>query len=363
MLIFVADGRWITDDYYEEKVLPTLAEKGAKPGDLVGELPDPSGAAASSSNLATLASTQANAGADKSGPSLGMYRAGGPTTIFGGSGMGPYSDGPLNAVRKSYLNREGLNEENWMLVAAQRAIEMDDEWKRLRRENLKVLGGIFGDEVGKSVEKSDEDVMNVDVEAYGQDSAAGGSAGQPKKKRKAASYDTGPLPLGTYEPQTGGVLCKFFACSTHVYALIQTLYQTEETPSPPTPFGNLSQIPRKRNTSSAARRLAMAHGVWPGSTHSWSSLRDPLTSHGRIRDGETGHGRDEFSRVLCVDMTGSEDAVGITCDDSTIGNVCNTKLDFWWFFKLQLNRVMARVPFLALPPARVGLSVFARALL
>ena len=83
---------------------------------------------------------------------LGIYRAGGPTTIFGGSGWGPYSDGPLNAVRKSFLNREGLNEENWMLSAAQRTLEADDEWKRIRRDALKACGGILG-EVDRAYEE------------------------------------------------------------------------------------------------------------------------------------------------------------------------------------------------------------------
>ena len=72
--------------------------------------------------------------AERMGSGLGMYRAGGPTTIFGGSGWGPYSDGPLNAVRKSLLTRDGLNEENWMYVAAQRTAEASHEWADLRAD-------------------------------------------------------------------------------------------------------------------------------------------------------------------------------------------------------------------------------------
>ena len=74
--------------------------------------------------------------AERMGSGLGMYRAGGPTTIFGGSGWGPYSDGPLNAVKKSYLNREGVGEENWMAVAAGRTREADEEWGAMRRRGL-----------------------------------------------------------------------------------------------------------------------------------------------------------------------------------------------------------------------------------
>ncbi|KAH8102194.1 chromatin remodelling complex Rsc7/Swp82 subunit-domain-containing protein [Cristinia sonorae] len=209
----IVDGRWITDDYYEDKVLPTLAEKGAKPGDLVGELPDPSTGVASSTNLNNLNSALLNAGSDpkSSGPSLGMYRAGGPTTIFGGSGFGPYSDGPLNAVRKSYLNREGLNEENWMWVAAKRTVEMGEEWSRLRRENLKVLGGIYGDDVSKLggavavPEKRDLD-GNMDVDAERQPDATVDMRKKKKRKASKPTCDDGPYPLGVYEPQTGIVL-------------------------------------------------------------------------------------------------------------------------------------------------------------
>ncbi len=79
------DGRWITDDYYESKVLEDISAKGLQAGDLVGAA---------------------------TGGGGGVYRAG-PTTLFGGNGWGPYSDGPLNAVRKSVLSLDGVTEENW----------------------------------------------------------------------------------------------------------------------------------------------------------------------------------------------------------------------------------------------------------
>lgn len=196
----IQDGRWVVDDYFEDKVLEEITEKGLKAGDPVGELVDPNAAAqAAALNDPVLANPREKG--ERSG--LGMYRAGGATTIFGGSGWGPYSDGPLNAVRKSLLNRDGLNEENWMYIAANRTMEMSGEWSQLRRDNLKICGGILGEgeedgtSGGGSGKRPAED--NVDVEMQE----------DPEAKRQKASdisFDQGPLPLGVYEPQSGIVL-------------------------------------------------------------------------------------------------------------------------------------------------------------
>jgi hypothetical protein len=113
---------------------------GLQPGDLVGDLQDPS----TQTELAQLTGGDKQSRVERGGGG-GIYRAGGPTTIFGGSGWGPYSDGPLNAVRKSMLTRDGLTEENWMSIAAQRTNEAGEEFSKLRREGLRVCGGILGD--------------------------------------------------------------------------------------------------------------------------------------------------------------------------------------------------------------------------
>lgn len=120
-----------------------------------------------------------------------MYRAGGPTTIFGGSGWGPYSEGPLNAVKKSMLTRDGVSEDNWMFVAAQRTLEMGEEWKELRRAALKTNGGAGssdGVEGGKRTTFENADSARVG------------------NKRSRIGDDA---PLGVYEPQTGLVFCQF----------------------------------------------------------------------------------------------------------------------------------------------------------
>lgn len=202
----IIDGRWVVDDYYEVKSLEEITAKGLKPGDLVGELPDPN--AAHHSNELSALNAAANASSNKNdrggGGGLGIYRAGGPTTIFGASGWGPYSDGPLNAVRKSLLSRDGVTEENWMWMMAMRVSEAGDEWAKLRKEALKVVEGVEGLAMGDvsvpspppapAVNEEDEEDEEEDVEG---------------EKKNAATVDPPPLkkrklglgkPVGIYEP-------------------------------------------------------------------------------------------------------------------------------------------------------------------
>lgn len=220
----------MVDDYYEDKVLAEITEKGLKPGDLVGELADPNAPSAAALAAAELANAQKG---DRSGGTQGIYRAGGPTTLFGGQGWGPYSDGPLNAVRKSLLNRDGLNEENWMLVAAQRAAEANADWAKQRRRALVPYGGIFGaapmppppsppgkmDEEEESAGGGGEGAKEVvrlgkgraqeqhednDRAQEQQQRENGAGTRRPKRARRDEK-----VPRGVYEPHSGIVLCTF----------------------------------------------------------------------------------------------------------------------------------------------------------
>ncbi|PCH37398.1 hypothetical protein WOLCODRAFT_109796 [Wolfiporia cocos MD-104 SS10] len=181
----IVDGKWVVDDYYEDRAREEAAAKGLKPGDPACEPQDTSALASEAAALGAGAGLRGEK-ADRGGSGLGMYRAGGPTTIFGGSGWGPYSDGPLNAVRKSLLNRDGLNEENWMFVAAQRAREADGEWARLRKEALKACGGIL-EESGEEKRAREEDE-------------------EERAAKRGRGWDGGELPMGVYEPHSGIVL-------------------------------------------------------------------------------------------------------------------------------------------------------------
>ncbi|KAJ7253043.1 chromatin remodelling complex Rsc7/Swp82 subunit-domain-containing protein [Mycena haematopus] len=187
----IIDGKWVVDDYYEEKSLEEITARGLKAGDPVGELPDPNAQHHSNeaSNLnAAGASTAANKNDRGGGVGVGLYRAGGPTTIFGSSGWGPFSDGPLNVVRKSLLSRDGVSEENWMWMAAMRTLSSGDEWARLRRESIQPM-----DTAGNIVKGKRK------AEAEEEQDADGALAGD-KKLRPESSSD---LPLGVYEPHSG----------------------------------------------------------------------------------------------------------------------------------------------------------------
>lgn len=73
--------------------------------------------------------------------------------------MGPFSDGPLNVAKKAMLNREGVNEENWMLVMAQRTSEANSEWARGRAEAVRGRQDAAASRVkaGNDEEDSDEE--------------------------------------------------------------------------------------------------------------------------------------------------------------------------------------------------------------
>lgn len=187
------------DDYHEDKVLEEITAMGLQPGDLVGDLQDPS----TQTELAQLTGGDKQSRVERGGGG-GVYRAGGPTTIFGGSGLGPYSDGPLNAVRKSMLARDGLTEENWMLIAAQRAAETSEEFSRLRKEALRACGGILGDP--SSTPGSPKRPVEDESEE------------RREERRRREDVE---LPLGVYEPHNGIVVCEYkfgqHACTSHIY--------------------------------------------------------------------------------------------------------------------------------------------------
>lgn len=211
------DGRWVTDDYYEEKVTEEITPLGLKPGDPVGELPDPNAASHSNELSALAAASAANANKERAGGGGGgVYRAGGPTTLFGSAGWGPYSDGPLNAVRKSLLSRDGVGEENWMYMMGARVVDAGEEWARWRKESMKVGGGPGAEEIMKSMMGISLPRVNGDVskrrdmeDAEDAEEESRGSAEviEPNSKRRKVNFENDELPVGVYEPHSGLLLC------------------------------------------------------------------------------------------------------------------------------------------------------------
>jgi chromatin structure-remodeling complex protein RSC7 len=178
------DGRWVVDDYNEAKGLEEATNRGAQAGDLVGDLSDANPPAGLGGQLPTVDQR------GERGPGLGMYRAGGPTTLFGGNGLGPYSDGPLNAVRKSYLTREGLDRENWMYMMARKVSNATVAWAKIRRE------GIAPEGEGVRIPKRERD---VDVD---------GEKAEENTNKKSKGENEPTVAEGAYEPHSGHVLCK-----------------------------------------------------------------------------------------------------------------------------------------------------------
>ena len=216
------DGKWVVDDYYEDKVLEEITARGLKAGDLVGELPDPN-ATHHSNELSALNATATAATSIKNdrggGGGGGVYRAGGPTTLFGGSGWGPYSDGPLNAVRKSILSRDGVGEENWMFMMAARVGDASAEWGKLRKEALKVVEGVDGLVLGgalvpptdastvkQAVEEVDEANEEEEDKEGVQEAMVDGE--QPPVKKRKIGFETERPAVGVYEPHSHTIHCE-----------------------------------------------------------------------------------------------------------------------------------------------------------
>ncbi|KAF5392878.1 hypothetical protein D9757_000856 [Collybiopsis confluens] len=202
----VIDGRWVTDDYYEDKALAIATELGIKPGDSVAEL-DAADMEGRPEKPARSLNVERDLGT--SGGGL-IYRPGGPTTIFASGGFGPFSDGPLNPVRKAMLNRDGVSEENWMWMMATRVREADNRWKKCRTGE--VAGRVYWDitaanSIGNSSVKGKQ---KADLDA--DDDMEDGDA--PPQKKQKVTFDIqedSSLPLGVYEPHTGTV---FFRSDT-----------------------------------------------------------------------------------------------------------------------------------------------------
>lgn len=214
------DGRLVVDDYYEGKVLAEITEKGLKPGDPVSSLLDQQ---AQSNEIAALGLK--NGAVAEKGTKVGLYRMGGPTTIFGNSGWGPFSDGPLNVGRKALLNREGVNEENWMYLAAEKTMELNQDWTRARMQALRMSRANYAALMGEKdmtqdrhADKKDEkglsdtargkqpegsEIPDVEMKDYTDE-------GAPTKKRKMSKKSKKSKDdciFGAYEAHTNLVHC------------------------------------------------------------------------------------------------------------------------------------------------------------
>ena len=129
------------------------------------------------------------------------------------------------------LSRDGVSEENWMLMMATRVLEAGEEWTKWRKESV-IVGGGPGAEgliprappgkqhegkrkpvVLREEDEEDEDEMGEKTdedeskEDEGPTSTTGVNMERVPSTRKRGEVDE--LPLGVYEPHSGLVQCKF----------------------------------------------------------------------------------------------------------------------------------------------------------
>ncbi len=103
--------------------------------------------------------------------------------------MGPFSDGPLNAVRKSLLTRDGVAEENWMWMMATRVGEANEEWAKQRKEAVKSMHALMGGLAPPAPAPVEEAAVD----------------GQPQAKKRKVVQEQ-PV-LGAYEPHSNIIQC------------------------------------------------------------------------------------------------------------------------------------------------------------
>ena len=236
MLGAIPDGKWVEDDYYEDKAREECLTKGAKPGDLVGDVGDNSFDDPNRrEKLAAEKASQAQQAAGPTDRSAAVYKTGGPTTFFGGAGLGPFA-GEMPSSRKAILNRDGVTEENWMLLMAQEVVEANQEFTKMRRERLEQVRGSGGPSqtivrtdsvepsrsgtpivqpqgpeqpVAPPAEPTDLSTEGLSAAALRALNMGARRTAAVARERKKVRVPRDELPRGVYEPHTGLFHCKF----------------------------------------------------------------------------------------------------------------------------------------------------------
>lgn len=136
----VKNGKWVDDDYDEERGLVDCEANGWTPHGpvleeelAVNQYPSAGGPGRPPANAGILA----DAVAAKS--SLGSwYNVGGFTTQFGGNGVDPWSD---HHAKRGKLRQLGVTEEDWILRTAEDSRRIDETLRGYRDERLTSLEG------------------------------------------------------------------------------------------------------------------------------------------------------------------------------------------------------------------------------
>lgn len=146
------DGKWVTDDYYEDESLAKCPEQGFTPyapaleEDIIANalsLMQPQGRPPTNPNAAHHDSSMAVAGVGGARSAMNLtpfYTLGGPTTQFAGNGADPWSEAGWG-IKRAKLRTWGVTEEDWMLRTAEECRRIDGMLRELREDRLEVLEG------------------------------------------------------------------------------------------------------------------------------------------------------------------------------------------------------------------------------
>ncbi|RXK36924.1 hypothetical protein M231_05826 [Tremella mesenterica] len=133
----IKDGKWVTDDYYEEEALTKCAQSGFTPYGPVHEDEILSNALTSGHHNRPPISEYPT----RSNVSLApVYTLGGPTTQFGTAGLDPWTDAGMGNKRAKLRGME-VTEEDWILRYAEESRALDETLRGYRQERLSVLEG------------------------------------------------------------------------------------------------------------------------------------------------------------------------------------------------------------------------------
>ncbi|ORY21113.1 chromatin remodelling complex Rsc7/Swp82 subunit-domain-containing protein [Naematelia encephala] len=137
----VKNGKWVTDDYYEEKSLAECVENGFTPGAVAHEdeilanaltALNPQGRPPNNTATQEITRQAANL--------TSFYTLGGPTTTFAGNGADPFSEHG-HGHKRARLRNVGVTEEDWILRTAEESRRIDAQLKAYRAERLVELNG------------------------------------------------------------------------------------------------------------------------------------------------------------------------------------------------------------------------------
>ncbi|KAK4690013.1 chromatin structure-remodeling complex protein RSC7, partial [Tremellales sp. Uapishka_1] len=135
----IKNGKWVTDDYYEDESLAGCAENGNTPYATIQE-----------DELAAYANDQQRPQQSNQMETskfiyslTPFYTIGGATTQFAGTGVDPWSDGGWGN-RRAKLRGAGVGEQDWMAKTAFEVRRIDRELRDEREERIGVLEGVDG---------------------------------------------------------------------------------------------------------------------------------------------------------------------------------------------------------------------------